>query len=66
MLFTKSIINIYNDELLIIFRSSIIKKRKRINKIRNSYKISVLIINYCDSFLKILIVIVLLIKKLYI
>jgi len=62
----KSIIDIYNNELSIIFRSFIIKKRKRINKIEDSYEISVLVINYYNSFLKILIIIILLIRKLYI
>ncbi len=62
----KSITDIYNDELLIIFRSFVIKKRKRINKIRDFYEISISVINYYNSLLKILIMIILLIKKLYI
>jgi len=66
VLFTKSIADIYNNKLLIIFKSSIIKKRKRINKIKDSYEIPILVINYYNSLLKILIIIILLIKKLYI
>ncbi len=62
----KSIADIYNDELLIIFRSFIIKKRKRINEIKDFYEISISVINYYNSLLKILIIIILLIKKLYI
>ncbi len=50
--------NTYKASLSIIFNRSIIKKRNRMSDTEDSYKISIFIYNYSDSFLISLIIII--------
>ena len=62
----KLITDICNTALLTIFRSSAIKNKKRINKIRESYKMLIFMLKYSNLSLRTLIIVIYSIKKLYI
>ena len=62
----KLITDVYNAALLTVFRSSAIKNKKRISKIRKSYKMSVFISKCNNLSLRTLIIVICSVKKLYI
>ena len=62
----KLITDVCNAALLTVFRSSAIKNKKRISKIKESYKILIFILKCDDSSLRTLIVVICSVKKLYI
>ena len=60
----KLITDVHNTALLTIFRSSVIKNKKRISKIRKSYRMSVFMLK-CDNLpLRTLIIVICSVKKL--
>ena len=64
ILLIKLITDIYNAALLTVFRSSVMKNKKRISKIRKSYKMLVFIFICDDLSLRTLIIIICSVKKL--
>ena len=64
ILLIKLITDIYNAALLTVFRSSVIKNKKRISKIEELYKMLIFVLNYDNLSLKTLIVVIQSVKKL--
>ena len=62
----KLITDVYNAVLLTVFRSSVMKNKKRISEMRESYKILVFMFMYDDLSLRTLIIVIYSVKKLYI
>ena len=60
----KLITDVHNAALLTVFRSSAIKNKKRISKIRESYEMSVFVSKCDDSSLRTLIIVICSVKKL--
>ena len=61
---TKLITDVYNAALLTVFRSSVIKNKKRISKIKEPYKILIFMLK-CDNLpLRTLIIVIHSVKKL--
>ena len=64
ILLMKLIADIYNAVLLTVFRSSAIKNKKRINKMKKSYKMSVFVSKCDNSPSRTLIIVICSVKKL--
>ena len=64
ILLMKLITDVYNTVLSTVFKSSVIKNKKRISKIEESYKMLVFILNYDNLSLRTLTIVIYLIKKL--
>ena len=63
ILLMKSITDVHNTALLTVFRSSVMKNKKRINKMREPYKMLVFML-ICDNLsLRTLIVVIYSVKK---
>ena len=60
----KLITDIHNAALLTVFRSSAIKNKKRINKMKESYKMLVFMLKHNDLSLRTLIIVIHSVKKL--
>ena len=60
----KLITDVHNAALLTVFRSSAIKNKKRINKMRKPYKMSVFMSKCDNSSLRTLIIVIHSVKKL--
>ena len=61
---TKLITDVHNAALLTVFRSSAIKNKKRISKIKKSYEMSVFMLKCDNSSLRTLIIVIHSVKKL--
>ena len=64
VLLIKLIADVCNAVLLTVFRSSAIKNKKRINKIKKPYKMLVFVLKCSDLFLRTLIIVICSVKKL--
>ena len=60
----KLITDVHNTALLTVFRSSAIKNKKRISKIKKSYRILIFMSKCDNSSLKTLIIVIYSVKKL--
>ena len=66
ILLMKLITDVHNAALLTVFRSSAIKNKKRISKIKKPYKMLIFMLKCDDSSLRTLIIVIHSVKKLYI
>ena len=66
ILLTKLITDVHNAALSTVFRSSAIKNKKRISKIKKSCKMLIFMSKCDDSSLRTLIIVIHSVKKLYI
>ena len=60
----KLITDVCNAALLTVFRSSVIKNKKRINEMRKPYKMLIFVLKCSDLSLRTLIVVICSVKKL--